>query len=204
VSIPFTLEFIGGEIQFGSARFNVMLVPVPAGGTNGQLSGTSPPKISCTSPQPVTLAGSGPFLMRGTTNVFGPWEVEFAFPGPPFFNQGNLDIAGIRWELTGRYVMTVTDVATGERCSQAVSASGEYQLAGPALGGWPHDCSTKPSDSPGSSPGLEGLMVLEGHSTEFPEFLGGGACSPTLASRANSLIGKTGFVFVTLNYKLTY
>jgi hypothetical protein len=71
VSIPFALEFIGGEIQFGSTRFNITLVPVPAGGTSGQLSGTSPPKDFLHFPQPVTLAGSGPFLMRGTTNVFG-------------------------------------------------------------------------------------------------------------------------------------
>jgi len=211
MSAPFKLEFIGGMVEFGSAPLLIMVVSSNGGGAVGNLGPAIPPKkISCSTPQPVTLAGSSPFVIQGTTETaFGPWDVTFEFPGPPagFANQGNLNISSVFWELTGKYRMVITDKVTGEQCAQVVETSGEYQFEGPALSEWPHSCSTPAlraqpqpqTNSLGQSPGLTGGMILRGHAGAFPTFFGG-----ILATHANSLINLMGFGSVTLNYKLTY
>ena len=54
-------------------------------------------------------------------------------------------------------------IVTGKRCSKVVGMSGEYQFAGPALRGWPHN-SANPTNSNGQSPGLTGSSItLGGH-----------------------------------------
>jgi hypothetical protein len=212
MSVPFTLQFIGGTIDFGSTLH--IVVSPNGGGADGDVSRRNPPPpppppLSCASPQPVTLAGSGRFLVQGTAVTgFGLWEVEFVFPGPPFANLGSLNISSVFWELTGEYVMMIRDTVTGEQCTQATGMSGEYQFEGAALAGWPHSCSLTPpqalpTEDAGQAPGLIGSMILRGHADIFPTF--GIGCPPTLAARANSLIGGIGFRSGTLlDYKLTY
>jgi hypothetical protein len=204
-SQPFTLEFTGGTIIFGSAPLNIAVVSPNGGGTSGHLAPAGPPAtLSCTPTEAVTLAGSGRFGISGTTKGFGHlWDVEFAFPGPPFANQGNLSASSTNWELTGKYSMTIKDTVTGKRCSKVVGMSGEYQFAGPALSGWPHNCAN-PTNSNGQSPGLTGSITLGGHAGLFPKFVAGGACSSTLAAQANSRIVNKGFDSVNLDYKLSY
>ena len=188
-SQPFTLELTGGAINFGSAPLHIAVVSPNGGGTRGHLAPAIPPAtLSCTPGEAVTLAGTSPFGIRGTTTEFGHlWDVEFVFPGPPFANQGNLNASSANWELTGKFSMRIRDTITGNRCSKVVGMSGEYQFAGAALSGWPHDCS-KPTNSTGQSPGLTGSMILRGHAGAFPKFVAGGACSPALAAQANSRI----------------
>jgi hypothetical protein len=202
MSVPFTLELIGGTIEFGFAPL-IVIVSLNGGGTSGHLAPwLSPPKPNCTSP--VTLDGAGGFIIRGSaTTGFGVWDVEFVFPSPPGANLGNLNAspAGVFWELTGEYLMIIKDTTTGEQCEQAAGMSGEYQFVGAALAGWPHNCTTS-TQTAGSSPGLIGSMNLRGHGSAFPTF--GGPCSPTLAAQANSLIGGRGFISGALDYKLTY
>jgi len=205
----FTLELTGGTINFGVAAMNIAVVSPNGGGTNGHLAPTFPPAtFSCKPTEAVTLVGSNPFGIRGTTIQFGhKWDVEFVFPGPPSgANQGNLTISSTNWELTGKYSMTIKDTVTGAQCSKVVGMSGEYQFAGPALGGWPHSCPNPapPTNAPGQSPGLAGSMILRGHANLFPKFVPGGACSAILAAQANSKIVNKGFDSVHLNYKLTY
>jgi hypothetical protein len=203
-SQPFTLESTGGTINFGSAPLHIAISP-NGEGTSGHLAPAIPPAtLSCTPTEAVTLAGSGRFGIRGTTTEFGHlWDVEFVFPGPPFANQGNLNASSANWELTGKYLMTIKDTVTGNRCSKVVGMSGEYQFTGAALSGWPHDCS-KPTNSNGQSPGLTGSTILGGHGGAFPKFVAGGACSSALAAQANSRIFNQGFDTVKLDYKLTY
>src|SRR3984893_9625897 len=204
-SQPFTLELTGGAINFGSAPLQIAVVSPNGGGTRGHLAPAIPPAtLSCTPGEAVTLAGTSPFGIRGTTMEFGHlWDVEFVFPGPPFANQGNLNASSANWELTGKFSMRIRDTITGNRCSKVVGMSGEYQFAGAALSGWPHDCS-KPTNSTGQSPGLTGSMILRGHAGAFPKFVASGACSPALAAQANSRIVNHGFASVNLDYKLTY
>jgi hypothetical protein len=95
-------------------------------------------------------------------------------------------------------------IVTGKRCSRVVGMSGEYQFAGPALRGWPHN-SANPTNSNGQSPELTGSSItLGGHAGLFPKFVAGGACSSTLAAQANTRIVNKGFDSVNLDYKLTY
>jgi hypothetical protein len=204
-SQPFTLALTGGTINFGLAPLHIAVVSANGGGTSGNLApATSPATLSCTPTEAVTLAGSRPFGIRGTTTEFGHlWDVEFLFPGPPFANQGNLDASLANWELTGKFLMTIRDTVTGKRCSKVVGMSGEYQFSGAALSGWPHDCS-KPTNTNGQSPGLTGSMILGGHGSAFPKFVASGACSSALAARANSRIMNKGFDSAKLDYKLTY
>lgn len=213
MSVPFRLAFIGGTIDFGSAPMHVVVTPTNGGGTNGEVSLKSPhPPLtpwSCSPPEPVVLAGLDAFVIRGTAATkFGPWNVEFAFPGPPGANQGTLTGAGLFWELTGKYVMMIRDTVTGDQCAQVVGASGEYHFEGQALSKWPHGCFlpkpvAKATDGAGQSPGLVGEIILRGHAPIFPIF--GGPCNPTLASNANSLIGGKGFISaLPIGYKLTY
>ena len=205
LSQPFTLEFTGGTIIFGSAPLHIAVVSPNGGGTVGNLAPTIPPAtISCTPTEAVTLAGSSRLGIRGTTTEFGHlWDVELVFPGPPFANQGNLSASSTNWELTGKYSMTIKDTVTGKRCSKVVGMSGEYQFGGPALSGWPHNCAN-PTNSNGQSPGLTGSITLGGHAGLFPKFVAGGACSSALAAQANSRIGSIGFDAAMLDYKLTY
>jgi hypothetical protein len=205
-SQPFTLELTGGTVDFGQAPMHIAVVsPTPAA-TKGHLTPATPPAtISCTPPEPVTLAGTSPSGIRGTTTEFGHlWEIELVFPGPPpGINQGNLDISSTNWELTGKFRMRIRDTVTGSSCSQVAGMSGEYQFGGAVLSGWPRDCS-KPTNSIGQSPGLTGSVILRGHANIFPKFVAGGRCSSTLAAQANSRIVNNGFDAATLDYKLVY
>jgi hypothetical protein len=202
-SQTFTFDFVGGVVNFGAGSMNIAVVP--GGGTNGKVTPAVPPaSISCKPAEAVTLAGLTPFVIRGTVTEFGHlWDIELAFPGPPYANQGNLTISSIFWELTGKYTMTIKDTVTGKQCSKQVGMSGEYQFEGGPLAGWPHDCK-QPTSAPGQSPGLEGAMTLHGHAGNAPKFVAGGSCSAALATQANSKIGSTGFKAANLNYKLTY
>jgi hypothetical protein len=205
-SQPFTFELTGGMITFGSAPLRIAVVSPSGGGTSGNLAPAIPPAtLSCTPPEPVTLAGSRPLRIRGTTTEFGHrWDVQFIFPGPPVgINQGNLDASATYWRLTGKFRMTIRDTVTGSSCSQVVGMSGEYQFSGAVLSGWPHDCS-KPTNSIGQSPGLTGSVILQGQADVFPKFVAGGACSSALAAQANSRIVNKGFDSATLDYKLVY
>ncbi|HTC93825.1 MAG TPA: hypothetical protein VK699_10270 [Terriglobales bacterium] len=204
-SQSFRLELTGGTIIFGIAPMNIAVVSANAGGTNGHLAPALPPAtFSCKPTEAVTLVGAAPFGIRGTTTEFGhQWDVNFVFPGPPYANQGNLSISSTNWELTGKYTMTIRDTVTGAQCSKIVGMSGEYQFAGPALAGWPHNC-MKATNTIGQSPGLTGTINLRGHAGIFPKFVPGGACSATLAAQANSRIVNKGFDSVQLDYKLTY
>ena len=132
-SQSFRLELTGGTVIFGIAPMNIAVVSANAGDTNGHLAPTLPPAtFSCKPTEAVTLAGAGPFGIRGTTTEFGHlWDVNFVFPGPPGANQGNLTISSTNWELTGKYTMTIRDTVTGAQCSKVVGMSGEYQFAGP-------------------------------------------------------------------------
>lgn len=205
-SQPFTLELTGGTINFGLAPLHIAVVSPNGGGTSGNLAPAIPPAtLSCTPTEAVTLAGSRPFGIHGTTTEFGHlWDVDFVFPGPPSgANQGNLSASSTNWELTGKFSMTIRDTVTGKRCSMVVAMSGEYQFGGAALSGWPHDCS-KPTNSNGQSPGLTGSVILGGHANLFPKFVAGGTCSSALAAQANSKIVKRGFDAAKLDYKLIY
>src|SRR5208283_5017586 len=203
-SQTFTLNFMGGVVDFG-AGMNIAVIPGSGGSTKGKVTPATPPaSLSCKKAEAVTLAGSAPFVIRGTVMEFGHlWYIEFVFPGPPFANQGNLGISSTVWELTGRYAMSIKDTVTGNQCFVQVAASGEYQFEGPALPGWPHDCK-KPTSAPGQSPGLQGSMTLHGHAGAFPVFVAGGSCSATLATQANSKIGSAGFSAADLKYLLRY
>jgi len=202
---PFTLELTGGTVDFGAAPLHIAVLSPNGGGTSGNVAPAVPPaSLSCTPTEAVTLAGSHPFAVLGTTKQFGHlWDVELVFPGPPFANQANLSASSVNWELTGRFAMTVRDTVTGRRCSRAVGTSGEYQFAGPPLSGWPHDCAN-PTNAAGQSPGLTGSMILRGHAGAFPKFVAGGACSAALAAQANSKIVNKGFDAAKLDYKLIY
>jgi hypothetical protein len=204
-SQPFTLALTGGTIDFGLAPLHITVVSQNGGGASGHLAPAIPPAtISCKPAEAVTLTGSGPFRILGTATEFGHlWDIELVFPGGAWINQGNLAISSANWELTGKYSMTVRDAATGSQCLKTVGTSGEYQFAGAALSGWPHNCAP-PTNSIGQSPGLTGSIVLGGHANAFPKFVPGGACSASLAKQANSVIVNRGFVSVNLDYKLTY
>src|SRR5271163_2208958 len=118
----FTLDFVGGVVNFGAGSMNIAVDPNNGGGTNGKVTPATPPaSISCKPAEAVTLAGSAPFVIRGTVTEFGHlWDIELAFPGPPYANQGNLAISSTFWELTGKYTMTIKDTVTGKQCSKQV------------------------------------------------------------------------------------
>ena len=99
----FTLELTGGTVDFGAAPLHIAVLSPNGGGTSGNVAPAIPPaSLSCTPTEAVTLAGSHPFAILGTTKQFGhPWEVELVFPGPPFANQGNLSASSTNWVLTG-------------------------------------------------------------------------------------------------------
>ena len=194
----FNLVFTGGAVKFGAAPLDITVAPNSPGTQGIAKSGPAP----CGTAKAVTLAGAAPFVIHGTTTVGGhQWEIVFKFQGGA--NQGNLSASSANWELTGHYLMMITDVTTHAVCSKVVGASGEYQLAGPALGGWPH-INAKSCNTPGQSPGLTGALALRGHANIFPIFAPGGACTAALAAEANSKIGGKGFDTVNLDYRLSY
>ena len=129
---PFTLELTGGTVDFGAAPLHIAVLSSNGGGTSGNVAPAVPPaSLSCTPTEAVTLAGSHPFAVLGTTKQFGHlWDVQFVFPGPPFGNQGNLSASSVNWELTGRFAMTIGDTVTGKRCSRTVGTSGSTSLPG--------------------------------------------------------------------------
>jgi len=180
----FTLEFTNGNVKFGAAPMNITVTP-QGPGTQG--TATSAPG-ACGATKAVTLGGGAhPFIIRGMTTVAGrQWEVVFRFHGGA--NQGNISAVTSNWELTGRYEMSIKDIASGAICSKVVAASGEYQFEGPSLAGWPKlpgkSCNTK-----GQSPGLAGKLALRGHANIFPHFAVSGTCTAALASAANAAIG---------------
>jgi hypothetical protein len=82
-SQPFTLAFTGGTINFGVAPLSIV-VSANGGGTSGSVGAPLPPATSsCTPAEQANLAGSGAFVIVGTTTQFGHlWDVELVFPGP--------------------------------------------------------------------------------------------------------------------------
>ena len=196
-SQTFALQVTGGTMSFGKgAPILIQVTPSASGGTNGKVSPATAP--------PVILLGSTQFRIIGTTNQFGRlWNVEFSFPGPPFANQGTLSPASVFWELTGKYSMVVQNTAAHANCAQTVAMSGEYQMAGPPLSGWPHN-PKKPANSPGQSPGLAGSITLKGHAPIAPIFVPSATCPAAIAAKWNTLINSVGFDTALLHYKLTY
>jgi hypothetical protein len=201
---PFTLDVIGGTVNFGAAPMHIAVVS--GTGTVGHVTPEGPPaSISCKPAEAETLPGTNSFIILGTTTEYGHlWDIEFLFQVGTNTNLGNLSISSTTWKLIGKYVMTIKDTVTGSQCSAGIVGPAEkYQFAGSALAGWPHDCKNA-TNSPGQSPGLTGSMVLQEHPGAYPVFVAGGSCSAALAKQANSKIGTTSFKAADLHYKLTY
>jgi hypothetical protein len=202
LSIPafsqFTLQLTGGIVKFGAAPLNITVIP--NGGTSGNVTAGTP----CGPNQSATLTGTARFTILGTMTEFNRhWEVEFVMSPPGFANQGNLRNLGTNWEITGKYQMTIREKGTTVSCTKVVGASGEYQFAGPKLGGWPAKC-PKPTNAPGQSPGLPGSLILRGHANIHPIFTASPTCPAALAAQWNAKIAGKGFDAVNLDYKLTY